>query len=47
MLASEPGDHIATIKFVDGIYIKKLKPGKSDGYDGLSSDYYCNGTPLL
>ena len=27
--------------------IKKLKPGKSDGYDGLSSDYYCNGTPLL
>ena len=24
-----------------------LKPGKSDGYDGLSSDYYCNGTPLL
>ena len=27
--------------------IKKLKPGKSDGYDGLSSDYCCNGTPLL
>ena len=27
--------------------IKKLKPGKSDGYDGLSSDYYCKGTPLL
>ena len=27
--------------------IKKLKPGKNDGYDGLSSDYYCNGTPLL
>ena len=26
--------------------IKKLKPGKSDGYDVLSSDYYCNGTPL-
>ena len=25
--------------------IKKLKPCKSDGYDGLSSDYYCNGTP--
>ena len=22
--------------------MKKLKPGKSDGYDGLSSDYYCN-----
>ena len=27
--------------------IKKLKPDKSDGYDGLSSDYYCNGTPLI
>ena len=27
--------------------IKKLKPGESVGYDGLSSDYYCNGTPLL
>ena len=27
--------------------IKKFKSGKSDGYDGLSSDYYCNGTPLL
>ena len=27
--------------------IKKHKSGKSDGYDGLSSDYYCNGTPLL
>ena len=29
------------------LLLKKLKPGKSDGYDGLSSDYYCNGTPLL
>ena len=27
--------------------IKKLKPGKSDGYYELLSDYYCNGTPLL
>ena len=27
--------------------IKKLEPRNSDGYDGLSSDYYCNGTPLL
>ena len=27
--------------------IKKLKPGKSNGYDGLSSDYYCYSTPLL
>ena len=27
--------------------IKKLKPGKSDGYDGLSSDYYCNGNPII
>ena len=27
--------------------IKKLKIGKSDGYDGLTSDYIINGTPLL
>ena len=27
--------------------IKKLKPGKCDGYDGLSSENYCNGTPFL
>ena len=25
--------------------IKKLKIGKSDGYDGLTSDYIINGTP--
>ena len=29
------------------LLLKNLKPGKSDGYDGLSSDYYYNGTPLL
>ena len=27
--------------------IGKLKRGKSDGYDGLSSDYIINGTPTL
>ena len=27
--------------------LKKLKIGKSDGYDGLTSDYIINGTPLL
>ena len=27
--------------------IKKLKTGKSDSYDGLTSDYIINGTPLL
>ena len=26
--------------------IKKLKIGKSDGYDGLTSDYIINGTPF-
>ena len=24
-----------------------LKPGKSDGFDGLSTDYFINGYPLL
>ena len=39
----------STLKSSDDVTsaIKKLKPGKSDGYDGLSLDYYCNGTPLL
>ena len=27
--------------------IKHLKPGKSDGFDGLSTDYFINGSPLL
>ena len=27
--------------------INKLKRGKNDGYDGLTSDYFINGTPLL
>ena len=27
--------------------LKKLKLNKSDGYDGLTSDYINNGTPLL
>ena len=27
--------------------IKKLKIGKSDGYDGLISNYIVNSTPLL
>ena len=27
--------------------IKKLKIGKSDGYDSLTLDYIINGTPLL
>ena len=27
--------------------INKLKRGKNDGYDGLTSDYLINGTPLL
>ena len=26
--------------------INKLKRGKNDGYDGLTSDYIINGTPL-
>ena len=27
--------------------INKLKRGKNDDYDGLTSDYIINGTPLL
>ena len=27
--------------------IKKLKPGKSDGFDGLTSDYLINAPPLF
>ena len=27
--------------------IKHLKPGKSDGFDGLSTDYFTNDSPLL
>lgn len=27
--------------------IRRLKPGKSDGHEGLTSDYFRNGTPLL
>ena len=27
--------------------IKDLKPRKSDGFDGLSTDYFINGSPLL
>ena len=26
---------------------KHLKPGKSDGFDDLSTDYFINGSPLL
>ena len=42
------GDHSHAIsdRSVDDA-IKKLKIGKSDGYDGLTSDYIINGTPLL
>ena len=27
--------------------INKLKPGKSDGFDGISSDYLINASPLF
>ena len=27
--------------------IKHMKPGKSDGFDGLTTDYFLNGSPLL
>ena len=27
--------------------IQHLKPGKSDGFDGLFTDYFINGSPLL
>ena len=42
------GDHSHAISdsSVDDA-IKKLKIGKSDGYDGLTSDHIINGTPLL
>ena len=30
-----------------GDAIHKLKSGKGDGYDGLTSDYLINGTPLI
>ena len=42
------GDHSHAISnsSVDDA-IKKLKIGKSDGYDGLLSDYIVNSTPLL
>ena len=45
-------DRNRTLQCGDAIYLVSLKSspnaaGKSDGYDGFSSDYYCNGTPLL
>ena len=27
--------------------INKVKTEKNDGYEGLTSDYFCQGTPLL
>ena len=41
--------HMVTIVMQSAIavFIKKLKIGKSDGYDGLTSDYIINGTPSL
>ena len=39
--------HMVTIVLQSLKYFKRLKIGKSDGYDGLTSNYIINGTPLL
>ena len=38
--------HVISYETVDNA-IKNLKPGKSDGFDGLTTDYIINSSPLL
>ena len=48
-IVSDCNDRDFLIVTIDAIInaIKHLKPGKSDGFDGLSTDYFINGSPLL
>ena len=40
--------HCHSISYNDVLHaIKCLKSAKSDGFEGLTSDYFCKGTPLL
>ena len=43
----EGGGHPGSFNFLKYPGSDWVKPGKSDGYDGLSTNYFCNGTPLL
>ena len=45
-ICNECINHIVNVNDVENS-IKKLKPGKSDGFDGLTSDYLINASPLF
>ena len=45
-ICNECISHIVNVNDVENS-IKKLKPGKSDGFDGLTSDYLINTSPLF
>ena len=45
-ISNECINHIVNVNDVENS-IKRLKPGKSDGFDGLTSDYLINATPLF
>ena len=45
-ICSECINHIVNVNDVENS-IKRLKPGKSDGFDGLTSDYFINASPLF
>ena len=45
-ICNECINHIVNVNDVENS-IKKLKPGKSDGFDGLTSDYLMNASPLF
>ena len=40
-----PINHTVNVNDVENA-INKLKPGKSDGFDGITSDYLINASPL-
>ena len=45
-ICNECINHIVNVNDVENS-IKKLKPDKSDGFDGLTSDYFINTSPLF
>ena len=45
-ICNECINHIVNVNDVENP-IKTLKPGKSDGFDGLTSDYLINASPLF
>ena len=45
-ICNECINHIVNVNDVENS-LKKLKPGKSDGFDGLISDYLINASPLF